>query len=106
MYSLVPSRISGGEIPDFYVFPDQISPGPNNNISIDPNTGDMIWDAPQRIGEYTVAILIQEFREGILVGEILRDMQIEVRGCNNRPARINKPCARMYSCWRHTKNYN
>lgn len=85
VYSLVPSRISGGEIPDFFVFPDQISPGANNSISIDPISGDMIWEAPQRIGEYNVAILIQEYREGILVGEILRDMQIEVRGCNNRP---------------------
>tara|TARA_R110001592_G_scaffold325782_4_gene606140 strand:+ start:22831 stop:25458 length:2628 start_codon:yes stop_codon:yes gene_type:complete len=92
VYSLVPSRITGGEIPDFYVFPDQISPGPNNNISIDPNSGDLVWDAPQRIGEYNVAILIQEYREGILVGEILRDMQIEVRGCNNRPPIIiNQP---------------
>lgn len=84
-YKLVPSRISGGVIPDFYVFPDQISPGPNNKISIDPITGDLVWETPQRIGEYNVAILIQEYREGILVGEILRDMQIEVRGCNNRP---------------------
>ena len=84
-YKLVPSRIAGGIIPDFYVFPDQISPGPNNDISIDPITGDLVWETPQRIGEYNVAILIQEYREGILVGEILRDMQIEVRGCNNRP---------------------
>lgn len=89
VYSLAPSRISGGVIPEFYVFPDEISPGANNSITIDPITGDMIWDAPQRIGEYNVAILIQEFREGILVGEVLRDMQIEVRGCNNKPPVIN-----------------
>lgn len=91
VYSLVPSRITGGVIPDFYVFPDQITPGANNNISIDPNTGDLVWNAPQRIGEYNIAILIQEFREGILVGQILRDMQIEVRGCNNRPPIIMAP---------------
>ncbi|MGB0166199.1 MAG: gliding motility-associated C-terminal domain-containing protein, partial [Luteibaculum sp.] len=83
VYSLVPNRADGGQVPNYYVFPDQIAPGGNNNISIDSRTGDVLWDAPQQAGQYNIAILIQEFRQGVLVGSVLRDMQITVQTCDN-----------------------
>lgn len=85
VYSIVPSRMAGGVIPDFFKYPDEISPGANNNMTINSETGELIWESPQRIGEYNMAILIEEYRNGFLVGATLRDMQIEVKACDNQP---------------------
>ncbi len=83
VYSLVPNRVEGGNIPDYYISPSGIAPGPNNNISINARTGDLVWDAPQQAGQYNIAILIEEFRNGLYVGSVLRDMQITVETCDN-----------------------
>lgn len=40
--------------------PDLISPGPDNQLSIDPISGDIEWDNPQRDGEYVMAMRINE----------------------------------------------
>lgn len=68
-----------------YTSPDQWPPGPDNQIFIDQETGDFFWDTPQLLGEYNVAILIQEWRNGFLMGSVLRDMQITVDFCDNNP---------------------
>jgi len=87
-YKLVPSKGENGAVLDFFVFPDQISPGVNNSLTIDPISGDMVWDAPQQTGEYNIAILIEEWRDGIVIGSVLRDMQILVQTCNNQAPKI------------------
>ena len=74
-----------------YQYPDEILPGPNNMISLNPFTGEFIWDAPQLKGEYNIAIRISEFRNGILINSMIRDMQITVRDCNNAPPVIDAP---------------
>ena len=51
--------------------PNQISPGPDNQISLDSVNGDFVWDAPQRVGEYNIAIAIKEYRNGILINTIV-----------------------------------
>ena len=84
---VVPFQDFGSEVPN-YIFPDQIAPGPNNNISLDPITGTFVWDAPQIQGEYNIAIRINEYREGVLINSIIRDMQILVRTCENLPPTI------------------
>ncbi len=71
-----------------YIFPNNIGPGPNNNISLDPVTGTFTWNAPQIQGEYNVAFLVKEFRNGVLINTLIRDMQILVRTCNNEPPTI------------------
>ncbi len=68
-----------------YVFPNAITPGPNNQISFNQGTGEFIWESPQRVGEYNVAIRINEYRNGSLINSIIRDMQINVKDCDNRP---------------------
>lgn len=58
-------------------------------FSINPVTGDLIWDAPLTPGEYNVAFFVDEWRDGILIGSVNRDMQIIVRDCRNiRPSVI------------------
>jgi gliding motility-associated-like protein len=65
-----------------YTLPDVLGGGV---ISINSQTGDVCWDAPMFIGEYNIAILIQEFRNGYFVGSVIRDMQITVQTCTNTP---------------------
>ena len=74
-----------------YVLPDQIGASMNNNISINEQTGDVIWDAPQLAGEYNIAIWIVSYRNGIPIDTIMRDMQILVTECENIPPVINVP---------------
>ncbi|HEX4886690.1 MAG TPA: gliding motility-associated C-terminal domain-containing protein [Luteibaculaceae bacterium] len=83
-YQLVPCRGQGG-VPIVYVDPDQVNPGANNQISIDPVTGTVSWTSAQLAGIYNIAILITEWRGGQKVGSVLRDMQIKVVNCANRP---------------------
>ncbi|NPA67308.1 MAG: gliding motility-associated C-terminal domain-containing protein, partial [Chlorobi bacterium] len=63
-------------------------PEASHDLYVDPVTGDFVWDAPVQIGEYNVAMLIEEWRNGIKIGEIERDMQIEVQETDNHPPDI------------------
>lgn len=95
-YELVPCLGTGGEPLPIYVHPDEVEPGPNGEISIDPVTGTLVWDSPQIQGLYNVAILITEYRTNpttgqiIKVGSVLRDMQITVITCDNDPPEIEQ----------------
>jgi len=79
-YSLISCRGYNGE-----VIPGYSLPFASNYISIDPVTGDLVWDSPTMAGEYNVAILIEEWRNGILISSMVRDMQITIAPCNNTP---------------------
>ena len=86
VFSLIPCK---GEdcidmaIPEVYQYPEAIGGG---TFSIDPVAGTLYWDAPTIIGEYNLAILISEYRAGIRIGYVIRDMQVTVEGvCLNNP---------------------
>lgn len=91
VYSLVPCRGYNGEDIPTYEFPDAVSDA-DDVFQIDSSSGDVTWSTPQIVGEYNIAILIEEFREvnGVLkkVGEVVRDMQIDVQLCSNNPPQI------------------
>lgn len=72
-----------------YGFPDEFPSGPDNNLSINSSTGTITWISPQIQGEYNIAILIKEWRNGNLVGQVLRDMQITIYYCDNLPPDIS-----------------
>ena len=61
----------------------------NKPIYVDEITGDLVWDAPTDIGTYNVAMIIEEWRNGIKIGKIVRDMQIEVYASDNKPPEID-----------------
>lgn len=70
-------------------------PATSNLFSMDPISGDLLWDSPLLIGEYNVAFIIEEWRYGQLIGSTMRDMQIEITVCDNKPpiiANINDTC--------------
>ena len=74
-------------VPNYYL-PTAIAPGPANQMSLDPFTGTLVWDAPQIAGEYVVTILVKAYRDGHLVETVLRDMQIIVQDGSNHPPMI------------------
>ncbi len=84
---IVPFQGEGVQVDD-YTFPDDILPGPDNFISLDPETGTFTWDAPKIAAEYNIAFRINEYRNGLLINSIIRDMQIFVRTCNDDPPQI------------------
>ena len=88
-YSLVvPLQAPNMPVPR-YIRPDLVFPGPGNTLSIDEMTGDVLWDSPPFAGEYNIAIRIDEFRDGVLLNSVIRDMQILVLVCNDTPPEIN-----------------
>ena len=87
-YSLVPCLGLGCNpmaTPAVYLYPDNFG----GTISIDPVTGTMCWVNPTRLGEFNIAILVEEWRSGVRVGSVLRDMQLTVENCLNDPPVIN-----------------
>lgn len=79
-YSLVTCRGAQGQpIPGYFL------PPASHSIHIDSITGDFFWDSPEQQGEFNIAILIQEWRNGQKIGSVLRDMQIIIVACNNHP---------------------
>src|SRR5687767_8384837 len=81
---IVPLQDSGMNVPN-YAFPQQVEPGPNNQLTLDPVKGNLVWMNPQVVGEYNIAIRVNEYRNGVLISSFIRDMQIHVLMCDNTP---------------------
>ena len=82
-YKIVSCKGLSGDVIPGYTIPSYTS-----SLSIDPYTGDFYWDSPIIQGEYNIAIVIEEYRQGIKIGSITRDMQISIGSCNNHPPLI------------------
>lgn len=83
-YRLVPCKgLNGEDIPG-YTYPQASS-----LFDIDPVTGVLQWENPMLQGEYNVAILVEEWRQGVKIGSVIRDMQILINACNNNLPQIN-----------------
>ena len=77
-YRLVTCKGQDGiEIPGYTL------PQASHSIEIDSVTGELRWDAPILQGEYNVAIMVEEWRHGVKVGSVVRDMQILISACGN-----------------------
>ena len=77
-YKLVTCRgMDGMEIPG-YNFPQA-----SQSFEIDPITGELRWENPMLQGEYNVAFMVEEWRHGVKIGSVVRDMQILVSACDN-----------------------
>lgn len=82
-YRLIPCRTMNGEDVPGYSYPVA-----NDTFYIHPQVGTLVWQSPMAQGEYNVAILMEEWRNGIKLGHVTRDMQILVRTCDNNPPYI------------------
>ncbi|MCD4695396.1 MAG: gliding motility-associated C-terminal domain-containing protein [Bacteroidales bacterium] len=65
--------------------PGYTFPYASSSFSIDELSGDLIWDEPIIQGEYNVAFIIEEWRNGQRVGYVTRDLQIKIDACENDP---------------------
>jgi gliding motility-associated-like protein len=60
-------------------------PPASDSLYIESLTGDLIWDTPIDTGVYNIAIFVDEWRDGLKIGRITRDMQIDVYNTDNNP---------------------
>ena len=84
-----PNTNEVGLYPNGYHTANENGNGPPT-FTINPSTGDVIWDAPGAEGQYNIAFKIIEWRfkggKWREIGYVTRDMQILVEDCdNNRP---------------------
>lgn len=84
-YSLVPCMGLGGIPLPVWMLPSDYTIDPNDTFEIDPITGDVFWNTPLEAGEYNIAFKIEEYRNGLFMGSVIRDMQITVDNCSNTP---------------------
>ena len=82
-YRLVPCKGAFGQDVPGYFYPQTSS-----LFEIDPVTGLLRWETPVIQGEYNIAILIEEWRNGVKVGSVIRDMQILINACDNNLPQI------------------
>lgn len=83
-YKLTTCRAENGLPIEGYSFPQA-----STSLTINARTGDLVWNTPVFPGVYNIAMLIEEWRNGVKIGSIIRDMQIEVFQTNNKPPVIS-----------------
>lgn len=66
-------------------------PPASDTLFVNPMTGDLTWITPSDTGIYNIAIDVEEWRSGVKIGNIVRDMQIEVYNTDNNPPMQNEP---------------
>ncbi|MDR3712086.1 MAG: PKD domain-containing protein [Puia sp.] len=58
-------------------------------VTIDPVTGNISGTAPATTGEYVVAVYVKEWRKGVLIDSIKKELQIYVYNCSLSAATLN-----------------
>lgn len=57
------------------------------DFTIDPETG-LITGTPSEVGQYVLGVCVKEFRDGVLISTLQRDIQFNVTNCNFAQAEI------------------
>ena len=81
VYSLVNASNGQGSSVSYSAGYNGVSPF-NGTASIDPNTGE-ITVTPSAPQVSVISILVQEYRGGVLIGSVIRDLQINISNCTN-----------------------
>ncbi len=84
---IVPLQDVNTPVPN-YKWPNEINPNGMNVVSFNQSTGDFYWNSPQEAGEYNIAMYIIQYRGGVPIDTLIRDMQILVEECDNMPPEI------------------
>lgn len=95
VYALVTPKQGVNTPVSNYSFPNNIG-SPSHFLSIDAATGLLTWTEPRVAGEYVITILLKEYRNGVLIGSIVRDMQITIFPMGNRPPNFNDTTSAFY----------
>ncbi|MFH1118436.1 MAG: gliding motility-associated C-terminal domain-containing protein [Bacteroidota bacterium] len=84
-YKLVNCKGAGGLDIIGYKLPSEVDSQNPGSFAINPLTGDILWENPTLQGEYNFAFIIEEFRNGVRIGYVTRDMQVNITTCDNTP---------------------
>ncbi|HWZ23565.1 MAG TPA: gliding motility-associated C-terminal domain-containing protein [Cytophagaceae bacterium] len=81
---IVPRQAPGIDVGGYY------TPSYSTSFTLNPITGDLIWDTPKFTGLYNVAFIVEEWRKTAQgtysrISFVTRDMQIEVVNSTNNP---------------------
>ncbi len=79
-YAITVCTGANGEPIEGYVLPSA-----TDTLLIDEVRGTLSWITPAEIGVYNIAIFVDEWRQGLRIGRIARDMQIDVYETDNNP---------------------
>ncbi|MFO0479756.1 MAG: PKD domain-containing protein [Bacteroidota bacterium] len=71
------------------------NPFGTGTISINPSTGSLFIN-PGTIGQFVVGVRVREFRNGVFIGETVRDFQYRVVNCPVPPPSLNVPNKIVY----------
>jgi hypothetical protein len=85
-------------VPNFQ-YPNEVGTNGSNTFTLNDTTGTVIWDAPELVGEYNIAILIKSFRNGELIDQTVLDMQILVLSGDPTNVRELEAQAAMIKLW-------
>lgn len=72
------------------------------NVTIDPLTGIISGRAPSQTGDYVVAVIVYEYRGGILIGQTRKEIHVTVANCSVSGAVLNPE---YFSCSSFTTNF-
>lgn len=59
------------------------------NVTINPTTGLISGRAPDVVGEYVVAVYVDEWRKGVLISTSKKELQIDVTNCSLQSASLD-----------------
>jgi len=94
----VPLSMNGAQVLGYSLPPsDSLFP-----FNMDPLTGEITF-LPNTLGNFQVSLRVKEYRGGVQIGEITRDMQIIVVPSANRPANVS---VNSNTFPYNSKNYN
>jgi gliding motility-associated-like protein len=79
-YQLTVCTEANGEEISGYTFPPA-----SDSLYVDGYSGDLTWNTPIEKGVYNIAMFIDEWRNGVKIGRLTRDMQIDVYETGNNP---------------------
>jgi len=72
--------------PVCYTFPDdQATFSSNGPLVQDSVTGLITWLVPNQVGVYNISYVVEEYRDGLFLGFVQRDMAVFVNDCENNP---------------------
>ena len=81
---IAPKMAMGTNVPNWTI------PFFSDSFNIEINRGQLTWAKPKEAGHYNWAILIREYRGTLLIGYVVRDMQVYINNnCNNSPPLIS-----------------
>ena len=93
VFSLMNSLQGIGTPANGYSWPDDVqheSCAPPNELTINPSTGELVWNVCQSQGRYNVGILVTQYRDGQKCGTMMRDMHIVVTCDDNDPPELSE----------------